>query len=308
MDAGNPLKLEFDVVSAIIMDHATNLTKMARPGKLRKQLRELHDDAWDLEHREMLILLNCMARAVPARTHGNLMRLRKEMVAADDEPRFERLVQLIRAYLHPEFLTPHGYNTTFGQLDSEHIYNSMGRAVTPLAVTGLPIYIFAGALLGHIRNGKLIEHDDDIDVAMMLGDCAPDEVAPLWREVKIELDKLGLLTEESRVASEPVFKMKTDLGIVLDIFPSWTYEGKFSVYPYALDDLDQDAILPLTSFGQDPLMFPAKPEAFLEHCYGPNWRIPDPYFHLNWKKKNRIFKKLLSVNYALEPRAADQAG
>ena len=178
----------------------------------------------------------------------------------------------------------------------------MGKTLAPLADVGMPFFLYAGALLGHVRSGKLIAHDDDIDVAVMLGECAPDEVGPMWREVKLELDKRNLLTEESRVTDRPVYKFKSDLGLDIDLFPAWTFEGKFSVYPYAAQDMEADDILPLTSFGQDPLMLPANSETFLAHCYGPNWRTPDPLFHLNWKKRKKLFRALMNTNYALEAR------
>ena len=265
-------------------------------------------DANDVEYREALVLVNCMGRMAPTRTRKHLVRLRNDLRAMDDMARFDRLVQLIRDYLHPVSLTQHGYNATFEQMDDDHIYRSMGRALAPLTGLNLPFYIYAGALLGHVRDGALIAHDDDLDCAIMLGECAPDAVAPLWRNIKKKLAALDLLTDASRTSGEAVFKMKTDLGIVVDIFPSWTYQGRFSVYPYALDAMDPSHVLPLGSFGHDPLMYPANPEAFLAHCYGPDWRIPDPYFHLNWKEKYKIFHRLLSVDYALEPRESGLPG
>lgn len=302
MDGGNPVKMEFDMLHAVIVDHAVNRTPVARPRKMRKKLQSLHDMAWDVEFKEALVLLNCMGQMMPARTYGNLTQVGAALIERGDQDRLDWLRGVIADYLAPASLTPHGYTTPFAQRDADEIYNAMGETLAPLADIGLPFFLYAGALLGHVRSGKLIEHDDDIDVGIMLGECAPDEVGPMWREVKLELDKRNLLTDESRVTNRPVYKFRSDLGLDIDLFPAWTHEGKFSIYPYAAGDMDLADIMPLTSFGQDPLMFPARPEAFLEHCYGPGWRVPDPLFHLNWKKRKKLFTKLLATDYALAPR------
>jgi len=296
------MKLEFDVMCAEIVDHATNHKRVWRPRKMRKKLMSLYDPTWDIEFKEALILLNCMGQMMPARTYGNLTQVGAALIARGDEARLDWLRGLITDYLHPVSLTPHGYTTPFKNLDSEEIYNRMGQTLAPLADVGLPFFLYAGALLGHVRNGKLIEHDDDIDVAVMLGECTPEEVGPMWREVKLELDLRNLLTEESRVTNRPVYKFKSDMDFEIDLFPAWTHESKFSVFPYAAGDMDDGDIVPLISFGQDPLMFPADSEAFLAHCYGPSWRVPDPLFHLNWKKRKQQFKMLFATDYALAPR------
>ncbi|MEB8388212.1 hypothetical protein OO012_13315 [Rhodobacteraceae bacterium KMM 6894] len=298
-------KQAFDALCADVLAMAATRGPLCQPRKLRKTLKTMRGVADDVDYREALVLINCMGRMSPVRTRKHLVRLRDDLTALGDAARFERLARLIRDYLHPVSLTQHGYNATFGQMDGDHIYRSMGKALAPLQALNRPFYIYAGALLGHVRDGALIAHDDDLDCAIMLGECAPDAVAPLWRQIKVQLAELDLLTEASRTSGEAVFKMKTDLGVVVDLFPSWTYQGRLSVYPYALEEIDPAHVLPLRSFGHDPLMNPADPEAFLAHCYGPDWRIPDPYFSLNWKQKYKMFHRLLSVPYALDPRDGD---
>lgn len=289
----------FEALHDRIIQMAAARGAVAKPRKLRRKLRKLREGADPLAYREALILLNCMGRLSPSRTRRHLVRLAGDLVAVGDTARLDRLMGLMRDVLHPVALTAHGYNATFAQLDAGLIYRSMGAALAPLAALGLPFYLYAGALLGHVRDGRLIDHDDDLDCAVMLGECAPGAVGVLWREVKVQLAAMDLLTEASTASSEPVFKMKTDLGITVDIFPSWTHEGRFSVYPYALNDMDPAHVLPLTGFGQEPLMFPADPEAFLTQCYGPGWRVPDPFFQIDWPGVERRFASLWATDYAL---------
>ncbi len=208
-------------------------------------------------------------------------------------------MQQVTDMLKPDFITPHGYNRTFSELDSEAILASMGAIVAPLSELGCPIFLYAGALLGHQREGALIGHDDDIDVGVYLGDLEDQEVPYRWFDYKRALANASLLTEGEKEASGISFKLKTSLPVEVDLFPAWTHQGKISVYPYSFHQLAESTILPLQAFGQDPLMLPAEPEALLAQSYGKNWRVPDPLFHLNWPKKKRLFNVLSQHDYSL---------
>lgn len=296
----NPLRAKFDVLSAEIHDHAKARTPFARPRRMRNILARLHDPAWDIEWQEALILLACLCRMQPARTHGKLMKLRDARVAQGEEREFDDYVQLIRDLLHPDFITSHGYTRTFSEMDAAQIFRSMGTALKPLEALGQPFFLYAGALLGHIRNGKLIGHDDDIDIAIMLGDCTDDEVPHRWLAYKKQLDEHGLIDEAERVNNRPVFKFSSNLGTDIDLFPAWTNKGKFSVYPYSLGEIDDEDVFPLGSFGQDPLMLPSNPEAMLAQSYGQDWRVPDPFFHIDWKRKKKQYGMLFLTDYNLD--------
>lgn len=300
MGALNPLRADFDTMNAKIRDHAANGIPVARPRKMRNQLAALHDPAWAIEWQEALILLACHCRMEPARTHGKLMKLRDTRSERGEQVQFDEYMQLVHSTLHPEFVTPHGYRKTFSQMDAAQIFESMGSALKPLEELGHPFFLYAGALLGHIRNGKLIEHDDDIDIGIFLGEFSENEVANRWLDYKKELGKRGLIDERERVNNRPVFKFRSNLGTDIDLFPAWVENGRFNVFPYSLGDLDSEDVFPLCSFGQEALMLPARPEAVLAQCYGEDWRIPDPFFHVDWKRKIKQFKKLFVVNYDLD--------
>ncbi len=300
MDGSNPLRASFDSMNATIRDYAATRVPVARPRRMRNQLAALHDPAWDIEWQEALILLACHCRMQPARTHGKLMKLRDARMERGEQAQFDEYMQLIHKTLHPEFITSHDYSKTFSQMNAAQIFKSMGSALKPLEELGRPFFLYAGALLGHIRNGKLIDHDDDIDIAIMLGEISEDEVAHRWLDYKKELDDRGLIDEAERINNRPVFKFRSDLGTEIDLFPAWTDNGTFSVYPYSLGQIDAADVFPLDTFGQDPLMLPARPEAMLAQSYGEDWRIPDPFFHIDWKRKKKQFGKLFLADYNLD--------
>lgn len=292
-------RTEFENVMRAIFDHIENGETFKRPRRIRKQLDLHRDPEWEREWLEAFTILNCYQRVAPARTHGALARLRKLRLERGEIDQFDAFMDKIDEVLSPDAVTPHGYNRTFSNMDSDAIFNSLGDVAAPLAELDCPLFLYAGALLGHQRSGALIGHDDDIDIGIFLGDCADSNVPQLWASYKRGLAKAGLLTDTEIQANRLSFKLKTDLPVDVDLFPAWTHQGKFSVYPYSFGELEAEAIFPLKSFGQDPLMLPSSPEALLSQSYGVNWRTPDPLFHLNWLRKKRIFHYLSDFDFTL---------
>lgn len=292
-------RAQFEAVRQHIETTVANRDIIARPRKLRIQLESLHDASWDQTWQRTNLLLLCYCRMKPARTHGRLMLLRNEMHAEGKTEEFATFMAQLTDILHPQFITPHGYTTTFSNIDSDKIYRSLGATLKPLETLGHPFFLYAGALLGHIRDGRLIDHDDDVDIAICLGECSKNDVAAKWLDYKRALHAAGFLDQAAAAEDRPVFKFRSNLNTDIDLFPAWTENGKFSVYPYSLDQMDANDVFPLADFEQDGLDLPADPEAMLAQSYGPDWRTPDPLFHLDWKRKKAQFRVLFQVSYGL---------
>ena len=299
MNDNTPTRSGFDSIRQQILDRIDSGEPIRRPRAARLKLASQRSPEWDMEWLETTILLNCYMRSRPARTHGNLGRLRKLRAARGQMDTFDGFMAKVVDILHPEFITPHGYSTTFDKLDASGIFSAMGEAFGPVAALGHPVFLYAGALLGYVRNGKLIDHDDDIDLAVYLGDLTHDQVADRWLEYKVKLAKCGLLSGQNATSRAAIFKLNTTLPIDVDLFPAWTTNGKLSVYPYSFDQVSTEQIFTLTSHGLAPVLLPKEPEALLKVSYGEDWRVPDPLFHVNWPNKQRIFHQLCSKNYAL---------
>lgn len=298
-----PTKASFAELRDTIIKQIETGAKIERPRRQMRALEHQYGEDWDLEWQETSILLNCYLQVKAARTHGALGRLRRKRAKRDEVEVFDSFMQRVTNVLHPLFITPHGYSTTFASLDAEAIFADMGKAVAPLAVYGFPMFLYAGALLGYVRSGQLIGHDDDIDIGLYLGELTDRAAATKWAAFKRTLSKANLLKPGSVSQGQAIFKLETHLPVGIDIFPAWTHEGRFSVYPYAAGDLPMESILPLKSFGQDPLMLPSDPQALLVQSYGEGWKTPDPLFHLNWPEMNRKFQPLIGQDYSL---AADR--
>lgn len=295
-----PSREAFDAIREKINQHINDDTSVDSPKKVAQTLDRNRAPEWETDWLETYVLFNCYLRKKPARTHGALNTLRTRCTQEGQEDRFDRIASRITRILHPDFITPHGYNRTFSEADSDAILNALGTAFMPLTALGCPIFLYAGALLGYVRNGRLIAHDDDIDIAIFLGECSDEDAPALWLAYKRKLADAGLLTREEAEKDTIAFKIISDLSVEVDVFPAWTSSGYFSVYPYSFGEMAVDDIFPLRSFGQDPLMLPADAEALSRQSYGDGWRVPDPFFHLNWPQKKRIFHLLVAQDYSIE--------
>jgi hypothetical protein len=298
-EVSDPLRSDFNLVRDKINAHIVSGEPFAKPRRIAQALDAVRDNAWESDWLEVFILFNCYGRRIPARTHAALSKLRERLEATGEMVRFEKIVTQVKGLLHPEFITPHGYNVTFSEMDTSSVMSALGSAFEPLAALECPVFLYAGALLGYIRSGELIEHDDDIDIGVYLGDMSDEEVPEAWLTYKRKLADAGLLAQGEDEANKISYKITTTLPCDVDVFAAWTNNDGFSVYPYSLNELKRSSVFPLKSFGQDPLMLPADTEALLAQSYGETWRVPDPFFHLDWSKKKRMFRLLAAQDYTL---------
>lgn len=292
-------RADFFALRQDIFNHIESGKEFQRQRRTVKRLQALKHDDWNIDWSETMIAFNCYRREKPARTHGMLSRLRTLCEEKGESARFDEFFGMIKSILHPLFITPHGFCTTFSERPADEILSSLDEVLDPLFQSQQSIILYAGALLGYIRNGALIGHDDDIDVAVFLGEQPLEDVAEIWRAYKIKLHNKGLIAPVSISDSGASFKLENRQGVDVDLFPCWTTNGRFSVYPYSFDALETEAIFPLKPFRKTRLKLPNDPEALLRQSYGESWKIPDPLFHFDWPAAKRQFRLLCNKGYSL---------
>lgn len=165
----------------------------------------------------------------------------------------------------------------------DRLLRSAAVVAEHMAEWGYPVYIVGGSLLGAMRSGALLPHDDDIDFAFLCDKSDPQDVTLVSFELERRLTGVGYtIVRHSHAHLEIVFF--TDEGSIdyyIDIFTGYHSEDGRYNQPFALrGDLARSDLLPTKPLqvGGVALPAPAVPEAWLEYAYGPNWRVPDPSF------------------------------
>ncbi|CAN5172456.1 hypothetical protein BH09ACT11_BH09ACT11_02950 [soil metagenome] len=146
---------------------------------------------------------------------------------------------------------------------------------------GVPAYISYGTLLGAVRDGRLIGHDNDIDLSYVSSHTSPVDVAREAFRVERCLVAHGWAVRRGSGARINVRVRMSDGSMrFIDVFTSHWVDGVYYQPSDTGFELETEAILPL---GEVTLMgrtfpAPADPERLLALTYGPNWRTPDPSF------------------------------
>ena len=180
-----------------------------------------------------------------------------------------------------------------------------GRGGAPaLSEAGLEPFLCYGTLLGAVRDGRLIGHDDDADLATSAGTTTrstppgvlPGPAAPQPRGYR------------TRRYSGLAFKVEVaesdDLSRGLDVFGGFMTHGRLYLMGAVGLDYRPEWIAPrgTTVLEGRRLPVPADPERLLAAMYGASWRVPDPSFH------HVVPAEHLDPPDQLVPRHPQQAG
>ena len=149
---------------------------------------------------------------------------------------------------------------------------------------GVPAWIAFGSLLGAVRDGTMIGHDSDVDLAYLSAYEQPADVAREMFRISRTLREHGMKVS-TRTASFCAVSVPSEHGHLtpVDVYACF-YLGDVLYETASVGaPVPRDALLPLGSieFEGRPMPAPADPEVLLEASYGPSWRVPDPAFAYN---------------------------
>ncbi|GAB7006831.1 hypothetical protein JCM18899A_43040 [Nocardioides sp. AN3] len=147
---------------------------------------------------------------------------------------------------------------------------------------GLDAYLCYGALLGAVRQGTMLGHDSDVDIAYYTPHTVPaDIIAESFRIQRHLRSRDFRVLRMSGGDMKVIWALSDGTDTQIDVFSAFTINGTFYQFGNRNGILDVDAdLLPLGTITLEGLEFPAPkhPQAMLAFVYGPRWRVPDPGF------------------------------
>lgn len=210
----------------------------------------------------------------------------------------------------------------------ERLLHNARRIVDVLEAADFDVYIVGGSLLGYMRTGGLMPHDDDIDLAFLSEHSDPSDIGLDSFRMQRTLEREGFTVVRHSLAHLEIdfFDAEGHVEHYVDIFTGYFRDGLYH-QPFALrgPGVRREDLLPVQQVEVDgvPLPAPAWPEAWLEYAYGPNWFTPDPSFVFKtsrWTRRRfensfgvfnrgRVYweKTYLSRNGRARPESIDRA-
>ena len=146
---------------------------------------------------------------------------------------------------------------------------------------GVPAFVAYGTLLGAVRNGQLIGHDNDLDIAYLSQHDYPvDVIREAYRIERVLLAAGWAVRRGSGARMNVRIRLSDDTTRFVDVFTAHWVEGVLYIPQDTGFRMPRETILPLTTvelLGRQ-VPAPADYEALLAATYGDGWRTPDPSF------------------------------
>ena len=182
---------------------------------------------------------------------------------------------------------------TFDRMDAasvEELVAASRRVLEDLVeVAGLDAYLCYGGLLGAVRDGRMIGHDSDVDLAWLSRETHPFDIIRESRRAERLMRERGWQVVRMSAANFKVWApLPNGQRAGVDVFGSFYIGDHFHVMATLRGHLDRDRIVPFGTIELEGVEFPAPRdvEAFLACTYGPGWRVPDPAFHFRHPPEN----------------------
>lgn len=157
--------------------------------------------------------------------------------------------------------------------------------INELTVAGFRPFVVGGTLLGGVRGGSLLPHDDDADIAYLSAHTNPADVAIEAFEVGHLLARLGYeIKRHSATHMQLLFR--DDHGVILhyiDVFTAFfTADGHINQPFHVRGPMQQKDMLPFSHTEIAGVRFPApaNTDRWLTINYDAHWRTPIPGFRL----------------------------
>lgn len=203
----------------------------------------------------------------------------------------------LKRVLGGKVLNGHGYSQSFNSMDRQRLAQDLKKIFGALNAEGYVAILNSGTLLGAVRDGDFIGHDDDVDLAVFVEGPNPrDLIAAFTRLHDVVARTMPFASDLKFSKNSPIVKFNTTGGLQVDLFAAWERDDKVYVWPHTYGELSRDDVFPLgrQKIQGIPLPAPRNAEAMLAVNYGENWRVPDPNFSFSWTSARQRFAGVLS--------------
>lgn len=178
-----------------------------------------------------------------------------------------------------------------GQLKkkSSQISGLVERLTRDLLSEGLIPLLAYGSLLGAVREGQLLAHDDDFDIFVRIYASNENEFHECRRVMHRVLESKGWTVEPNgKFRNSHIWR--DDAGVKLDLFSVWDDGSVAWTHMERMEwrSIPRHWFLEHSPIEVDGICIEASDHAvdFLEERYGSMWRTPDKYYDWRWPLKN----------------------
>jgi len=155
------------------------------------------------------------------------------------------------------------------------------RILDVLEAQGVAGFIAYGTLLGAVRNGRIIGHDNDVDLAYASQRTQPVDIMRESFAIERALRRAGFRVRRGMGARVNVRLPVADGTIRgIDVFTAAWVEDVLYIPSDTGFELPRSTLVPTRPIELEGETYPAPGDAetLLAHTYGPSWRVPDPSF------------------------------
>ncbi len=165
------------------------------------------------------------------------------------------------------------------------LLDSIEQVLGELRACGIEAFLAYGSLLGAVREGGLIGHDNDADLGYVSRHDHPAEAVAESFRLQRALVERGLPVTRYSGMGIRVDVSEPDGGTRgLDVFGGFIRDVDGTSHLYLMGEVGapfrREWVWPLSEVSFEGRTFPgpAEPERLLEAMYGPTWRTPDPAY------------------------------